>query len=171
MGCSQPDWAELDSLHTASHTTKSTCITVTGANEGVFVSKFQDHIFYLCRVFDEDDGIDQTDARSRRQPPSNHIGQAIHKYGLPSGDFIMRYSNHVLQYDTVKKIPKWVLQHISKEDLKGNADRDNCKFRPDQSIPRQFQSHNGDYLGSGFARGHMVPASKCSLIVVIIVVA
>jgi len=122
----------------------------------------KDTVFFcVYRVIYEDNEIDQTDGR--RQPPTNHgISQAIHKYGLPSGDLIKRYSNHVLQYDTVKKIPKWVLEHISKYDLKGNADRDNCKFKPDHSIPSQFQSRNGDYLGSGFARGHMVPASKQS---------
>ena len=72
----------------------------------------------------------------------------------------MQYSNHVLQYDTARKIPKWVLEHMSKDDLKGHAERNQCNFKVDQSVPKQFRSQNEDYLGSGFARGHMVPASK-----------
>jgi len=94
----------------------------------------------------------------RHQPP-NKINDVINRYGLPTGDFVMQYSNHVLQYDTARKIPKWVLEHMSKDDLKGHAERSQCNFKVDQSVPKQFRSHNEDYLGSGFARGHMVPAS------------
>ena len=52
---------------------------------------------------------------------------------------------------------------MTKDDFKGNAERNQCNFKADNKIPRQFQSQNNDYLGSGFARGHMVPASTYNL--------
>uniref|UniRef100_A0A8D2P2M9 Exo/endonuclease G n=1 Tax=Zosterops lateralis melanops TaxID=1220523 RepID=A0A8D2P2M9_ZOSLA len=42
----------------------------------------------------------------------------------------------------------------------GDADRRHCKFRPDPNIPLMFSAVNEDYLGSGWSRGHMAPASK-----------
>lgn len=101
------------------------------------------------------------------QIPRNHsshlLNNAINRYGLPTGDFVVRYSNHILQYDTTRKIPKWVLEHMTKDTLRGSAERNNCNFKTDNNnIPKQFQSQNNDYLGSGYARGHMVPASMCT---------
>ena len=49
---------------------------------------------------------------------------------------------------------------MTKDTLRGSAERNHCNFKADNNnIPRQFQSQNIDYLGSGYARGHMVPAS------------
>ena len=84
----------------------------------------------------------------------------VFKYGLPqrSPDYI-RYKNHVLCYDQAKKTPVWVLEHLTKEKVKGEADRARSAFKPDLNIPARFQSNNDDYWDSGWSRGHMAPAS------------
>lgn len=84
----------------------------------------------------------------------------IFKYGLPrrSPEY-MRYKNHVLCYDQAKKTPRWVLEHLTKEKVKGEADRAHSTFKPDLNIPARFQSNNDDYWDSGWSRGHMAPAS------------
>ena len=84
----------------------------------------------------------------------------VFKYGLPqrSPEYI-RYKNHVLCYDQAKKTPRWVLEHLTKEKVKGEADRARSTFKRDLNIPDRFQSNNDDYWDSGWSRGHMAPAS------------
>ena len=80
------------------------------------------------------------------------------RYGLPASPNTLVYSNHVIQYDCAKKIPLWVAQHITKEKLKGKADRTNFTFKSDANVPDKFRATNEDFLNSGYTRGHMIPA-------------
>ena len=87
--------------------------------------------------------------------------EKMFKYGLPrrSSDYL-QYKNHVLCYDQVKKTPRWVLEHLTREKVKGEANRIYSVFKPDPNIPAIFQSNNDDYWDSGWSRGHMAPASE-----------
>ncbi|KAF7245761.1 Nuclease EXOG, mitochondrial [Varanus komodoensis] len=100
--------------------------------------------------------------RPREQPAAAEepvTESVLKKYGFPaSGTQIKCYTNHALSYDQAKRIPSWVIEHISKHKTLGNADRKHCKFRPDPSIPPMFSAMNEDYIGSGWSRGHMAPA-------------
>ncbi|XP_053116010.1 nuclease EXOG, mitochondrial isoform X3 [Hemicordylus capensis] len=83
----------------------------------------------------------------------------LKKYGFPvAGAETRCYTNHALSYDQAKRVPRWVIEHISKYKTTGNAERKYCKFRPDPSIPSVFSAMNEDYLGNGWSRGHMAPA-------------
>ncbi|XP_025947366.1 nuclease EXOG, mitochondrial [Apteryx rowi] len=83
----------------------------------------------------------------------------LEKYGFPEAGTETRcYTNHALSYDQTKRVPRWVIEHISKQKTLGNADRRHCKFRPDPNIPLMFSAANEDYVGSGWSRGHMAPA-------------
>lgn len=85
----------------------------------------------------------------------------IFKYGLPKrSPEYLRFKNHVLCYDQAKKTPRWVLEHLTKEKIKGEADRVHSVFKPDPNVPALFQSSNDDYWDSGWSRGHMAPASN-----------
>ncbi|XP_048366234.1 nuclease EXOG, mitochondrial [Sphaerodactylus townsendi] len=109
-------------------------------------------------------------ARLREDPPppgspSEPRGEepatesVLGKYGFPvDGTQNRYYTNHVLSYDQAKRVPRWVIEHISKLKTVGNADRKHCKFRPDPGIPPLFSAMNEDYVGSGWSRGHMAPA-------------
>ena len=84
----------------------------------------------------------------------------VFKYGLPKrSPEYLRFKNHVLCYDQAKKTPRWVLEHLTKEKVKGEAERVHSAFKPDPNIPARFQSRNDDYWDSGWSRGHMAPAS------------
>ncbi|XP_063159405.1 nuclease EXOG, mitochondrial [Candoia aspera] len=83
----------------------------------------------------------------------------LEKYGFPAaGTQIRYYTNHALSYDQAKRVPRWVIEHISKCKTSGSADRKHCKFKPDPNIPSTFSAMNEDYIGSGWSRGHMAPA-------------
>ncbi|XP_066572748.1 nuclease EXOG, mitochondrial [Amia ocellicauda] len=81
------------------------------------------------------------------------------RFGFPlTGAEIRQYTSHALSYDQVKRTPRWVAEHLSKEKLLGKADRKHCKFKPDPRVPALFTAVNEDYLHSGWSRGHMAPA-------------
>lgn len=81
------------------------------------------------------------------------------KYGLPrnSQQYVF-HKNHVVCYDRQRRIPLWVAEHVTKENLKGCANRKHSKFLPDPSVPIMFSAQNDDYHKSGWSRGHMAPA-------------
>uniref|UniRef100_A0A8C8VYH0 Nuclease EXOG, mitochondrial n=1 Tax=Peromyscus maniculatus bairdii TaxID=230844 RepID=A0A8C8VYH0_PERMB len=85
----------------------------------------------------------------------------LEQFGFPlTGTETRRYTNHALSYDQAKRVPRWVLEHISKDKIVGDADRKHCKFKPDPSVPSTFSALNEDYVGSGWSRGHMAPAGN-----------
>jgi len=73
----------------------------------------------------------------------------------------MVYKNHVLDYDSARRVPRWVAEHLTKEQVKQEvANRKGVNFSPDPIVPLQFTSTNKDYWGSGWSRGHMAPAGN-----------
>ena len=62
------------------------------------------------------------------------------------------YSYHIVDWDSIGKIPRFVYYKIYKDSLK-TLPRD--IFREDKSI--LTSSKPSDYFGSGFDRGHMLP--------------
>ncbi|XP_007428220.1 nuclease EXOG, mitochondrial isoform X1 [Python bivittatus] len=110
------------------------------------------------------------DATQQEEPPRppppllrEELGSKpiLEKYGFPAaGTQIRYYTNHALSYDQAKRVPRWVIEHISKYKTSGSADRKHCKFKPDPNIPSMFSAMNEDYIGSGWSRGHMAPAGN-----------
>lgn len=83
------------------------------------------------------------------------------KYGVPQSPLrYLKYTNHCVCYDQAKKIPIWVAEHLTRNKVQGEAQREQSNFISDRNIPAEFQSDNTDFLGSGWARGHMAPAGK-----------
>ncbi|XP_004377375.1 nuclease EXOG, mitochondrial isoform X2 [Trichechus manatus latirostris] len=98
-------------------------------------------------------------ASAVREPDGSAGKSVLEQFGFPlTGTEPKCYTNHALSYDQAKRVPRWVLEHISKSKIMGDADRKHCKFRPDPSIPPVFSALNEDYLGSGWSRGHMAAA-------------
>ncbi|CAM2105166.1 unnamed protein product [Caretta caretta] len=84
-------------------------------------------------------------AAPRERPQEPVEVSLLEQYGFPvAGTETRCYTNHALSYDQAKRVPKWVIEHISKQKTLGNADRRHCKFRPDPSIPLMFSAVNED---------------------------
>ncbi|XP_074262151.1 nuclease EXOG, mitochondrial isoform X1 [Saimiri boliviensis] len=100
-------------------------------------------------------------ALAGKEPDGSAEKAILEQFGFPlTGTETRCYTNHALSYDQAKRVPRWVLEHISKNKIMGDADRKHCKFKPDPSIPPTFSAFNEDYVGSGWSRGHMAPAGN-----------
>ena len=106
-------------------------------------------------------------------PKTRHCSPpASHTPGLPSHAFedIFFREGHVLAWDRRNRIPLWVAQHLSAPSLaaaKAAAEARKLKrhsnFTEDTTIPEIFRSKLSDYKGSGYDRGHMIPAADAKL--------
>jgi endonuclease G len=61
-----------------------------------------------------------------------------------------------LEESLEEKIPLWVAEHCTEDELNGSLPRTN-PFAPDPKLARGERSELSDYRGSGFDRGHMAP--------------
>jgi endonuclease G len=77
-----------------------------------------------------------------------------------STELIVR-RGYVLEHSSVDKIPLWVCESVSADQLRGHLARSNrFKADPDLQGPRAYPE---DYLGSGYDRGHQAPAGNQTL--------
>ncbi|KYR02990.1 hypothetical protein DLAC_00476 [Tieghemostelium lacteum] len=92
--------------------------------------------------------------------PYNELHRDLIKHGLPCHNNLWYYDGYITSMNWERKIPNWVMQRISLDDFKNKiADRKKSQFNSNTiSVPDQFKSQNSDYLGSGWSRGHMIPA-------------
>ena len=84
-------------------------------------------------------------------------GMPQHNPDWPSDptEFVVR-EGYALEFSNELRIPLWVCEHVSSEQLNGPEKRaDQFKVDPMLTGPR---SELADYKGSGFDRGHQAPA-------------
>lgn len=68
---------------------------------------------------------------------------------------------YTVSYNRKDRIPYWAGEHLTRESLEnpdGNS-RDDSVFTKDTDIPELFRAYSTDYTGSGYDRGHNVPAA------------
>ncbi|KAJ3356219.1 hypothetical protein GGF32_001590 [Allomyces javanicus] len=82
------------------------------------------------------------------------------KYGLPNATQLQLKQNYVSLIDFRLREPLWVLEHLTKANVRGDADRANVGFTQDNDVPKPYRASNDDYAKSGYSRGHMAPASN-----------
>jgi endonuclease G len=78
----------------------------------------------------------------------------------PDGLPITRHTGFSLLYDEVHEQPVWVAYHLTQEELYGTSKRKD-NFRSDPSIITESAALS-DYKGSGYDRGHLIPAADLS---------
>jgi endonuclease G len=98
-------------------------------------------------------------------PAGNASAACLARYGnlLPSNaadakarETLVCRRGYVLAFDADTRDPDWVMEHLTKSDLDGNAKRSNA-FKPDPLL-KGADAANRDYAGLGYDRGHQAPA-------------
>ncbi len=72
------------------------------------------------------------------------------------GDVVVRHPGFALLYDEEHEQARWVAYHLTRDELYGTAKRKD-NFRADPSISTG-SAELADYRGSGYDRGHLIPA-------------
>ncbi len=72
-----------------------------------------------------------------------------------NGKDIITYS---FEYDCIQKSSRWVAFTFNTSTPDNNVGRAG-NFSDDPDIPTQYRTHNNDYSGSGYSRGHLAASS------------
>lgn len=91
--------------------------------------------------------------------PTSHEGIEIpvSPDGMP--EVIIPHTGFTVSFNEKTLCPNWVAWELTKAETDGEANRKDCSFIEDESIPRQYRVTSYDYKNSGYDRGHMCPAA------------
>lgn len=92
-------------------------------------------------------------------PPSPHLllGKPSNATSFNANDYLIVRSQYALSYNRDKGIPNWASWQLNQSWL---GDLPRVPFEPDASLPQGwYRVQPNDYTGSGFDRGHLVPAA------------
>lgn len=81
---------------------------------------------------------------------------------LTDGGRIVQHGAYVSSYNTETLIPNWVAYELTAEETEGNRSREGMEFRMDPSLKGVRQAMREDYTGSGWTKGHLMPAADAS---------
>lgn len=80
------------------------------------------------------------------------------KVGDDADNYLVVHRSHVLSYDNSRGTLNWIAWRTTRADL--GESRERPDFETDKSLPPNFNRvRYYDYSGSGYQRGHMVPAA------------
>ncbi|CDI97238.1 Endonuclease G [Echinococcus multilocularis] len=96
--------------------------------------------------------------------PQSPLPVPVSQVGVPTVESVKILPGFLCLYDRRSRIPRWTLEHLTKENLNGDAkdlvDRKEFAFVEDLGEPPEFRSTNLDYAKSGLDRGHMAAAGN-----------
>jgi len=75
---------------------------------------------------------------------------------------IVRHGAFVTSYNTETLIPDWVAYELTAEETGGEKKREGIEFRKDPDLKGVTQAMREDYSGSGWTKGHMMPAADAA---------
>ena len=89
---------------------------------------------------------------------SHYQANKLHP-GRPVSSFIVNRTGYSLAYDARTHNPSWVYEHLTADNIKGDTDRSQFRFKEDDTIPEHLRATPADYKGNGLDQGHMAPAA------------
>jgi endonuclease G, mitochondrial len=105
-----------------------------------------------CSLLLEDQRVSQG-ARN----PNALLGLPSRATSFNANDYLINRSQYVISYNRSKAIPNWASWQLNQSWL---GSRPRIPFEPDNTLPSGWEKVvPDDYTGSGFDRGHVVPAA------------
>lgn len=92
--------------------------------------------------------------------PSKATSSLFQKY-LPTTTPILEKEGFFLAYDGRTRNPHWVYHKLTPETIAEKTSRDEADFQEEILLPKHIRATKGDYLGSGYDRGHLCSAADC----------
>lgn len=105
-----------------------------------------------CSVLLKDPRVSQSASN-----PNALLGLPSQATSFNANDYLINRSQYVMSYNRSKAIPNWASWQLNQNWL---GSRPRIPFEPDNTLPGGWEKVvPNDYTGSGFDRGHVVPAA------------
>lgn len=94
--------------------------------------------------------------------PQCPFGQPIVKFPgklVAAAPVVIQRDQYTIAYDPIKRVPRWVCETLSENELQGSAKR-KTSYPLDPLVPRRYHSASSVYTNSGFDRGHLLAAAN-----------
>ena len=75
---------------------------------------------------------------------------------------VVQHGAYVTSYNTSTLIPDWVAYELTAEEASGRRNRDGIEFKMDPDLRGCTQAMREDYSGSGWTKGHLMPAADAA---------
>lgn len=100
----------------------------------------------------------------RDSAPEQSSGQEPAGMEIPAatGGRTVQHDAYVSSYNTSTLIPDWVAYELTAEEAQGRQERDGIEFRMDPDLKGCTQAMREDYSGSGWTKGHLMPAADAA---------
>ena len=86
------------------------------------------------------------------------FGQQLELPKTERNETIVFHTGHILSFNQEWMQAEWVAYELTSSELSGDANRKYSTFLQDPYIPAEWQPTPKDYSGSGYSRGHLIPA-------------
>lgn len=105
-----------------------------------------------CSLLLKDPRVSQSDRN-----PNALLGLPSSATSFNANDYLINRPQYVMSYNRSKEIPNWASWQLNQNWL---GSRPRIPFEPDNTLPSGWEKViPNDYTGSGFDRGHVVPAA------------
>lgn len=121
-------------------------------------------LLYFFNMFNGEETI--TNEQEFKDPKSQSVEVELsdNDYILPTDFFptsttgeIIKHTYYAMSYSEKHEQPEWVAYELTKESIRKPNVKRSGNFRPDPRV-RKASASKADYRGSGYDRGHLVPA-------------
>lgn len=107
--------------------------------------------------------VRQLNSETDSEQKKKHTAQQSKKLELPARmkgtpERIIAHTGYTLSFNREHNAPNWVAWELTAKETKGSHPRAE-DFLPDPDVPEPHRVTTYDYKGSGYDRGHMVPAA------------
>ncbi|MBK8620476.1 MAG: DNA/RNA non-specific endonuclease [Saprospiraceae bacterium] len=115
---------------------------------------------FLYLFYENRDKISHFFSKNDNNVPENDF--FLERTYIPVSEGILLHKSFFsLSYDSTCKTAKWVAYRLTKEQLQERDDLERVIFSEDPNL-KSHKTDYYDYSGSGFDRGHLVPAADMS---------
>ena len=94
--------------------------------------------------------------------PADELAELLEIPALDVGGRVIQHRAFVSSYNPETLIPDWVAYELTAEETEGRLSRQDAEFRMDPDLKGCTQAMREDYAGSGWTRGHLMPAADAA---------
>lgn len=108
----------------------------------------------------EEDSISKDSDKADNQNSKNWNTNGLELPKTSENHEVIKYSHYTVSYKETYELANWVAYELTKDELNGEIERTD-NFRPDSNVSTGTATVE-DYKGSGYDRGHLMPAADCT---------